>query len=173
MSSWKNLRQAIDNFYRGYYRIDDWFLDPPDPEAAPLYPPNRGIRYPVTDVRVVRSKIGCEVSATLSYELKYWHSPLLEYHQLPLVELEVLLLNGLMLATNGAIEGTDGLRIETNSPGVIVDRADRNIPWLTTLPFNLDVVGAFEIEDALSLQPANSSASTFSVDEILLQIEGN
>lgn len=170
MTKWSDLRTNIDAAVKSFYRVDDWYLDTPEPEIQ-TYPPNRGALFPATDIGIVRSRIGCETSVSVTYEVKYWFTDDLEYHQLPIFSLEALLIGGLGYLVGGGIQGMDGIRIEGSSPGLMVERLENNMPWVCILPLNLRLVGAFEIEEVPSLQSSPSSNSTFEIEVIDLNVD--
>lgn len=126
MSKWSEIRQNINDKILNYFRILSLTPEVPDPQAGP-YPPNTAVIYPATDMELVKKASSVELSVNLQYDIQYWISKVNIYNQLPLIDLEALLVSGVVHMISTGVEGVIGMSCQ--SSGIVVERGQNNIEW--------------------------------------------
>lgn len=150
MSKWSEIRQNINDEILNYFRIDLLTPEEADPYAGAAYPPNTAIIYPAADLEMVKKASSVELTATLQYEIQYWISEVNIYNQLPLIDLETLLVSGVAHVISTGVEGIIGMTCQ--SEGVTVERGKNNIEWLCKIGLRFSIICYVDEESVPSLQ---------------------
>lgn len=161
---WSQFRVALHSWILAKFRIDSWQLDQPlvkptvigfgtDPVVNYTLPPNRAIRHPLTDFSFSYSSLGDRLNAGILYDIQYRFPKSLQYHQLPIVELEVLLLNRVWELSRDAGCVIDGARVTVTDydQPIIVEPTAANTDWLVTIKIYLKIDLPFEPESISTL----------------------
>ena len=174
---YSQFRQNIKSWLEGKVRVDDWDLDNPPIQPAVIdgvaYPANRVIELPITDIKWQPSFQ--RIWFTLRYDINYrFRQREYDYHQLPIVDLEVagISLGHQLRESIGEIsEGSATIDDEfENSDPLMLTVTESNQDWIATLTLAFRVSLNYEFEEVPStLQPSVLSVPAVNIDTVELK----